>query len=60
MTLRVSAVVVVMLPRKIGNSVIPAIGFGSGGLGVAGYGSLKPFEDRLKVLSIRISIAVLN
>ena len=55
MTLPVSA----MLLRKIGNSLIPAIGFGSGGLGVAGYGSLKPFEDRLKVLSIRISIAFL-
>lgn len=57
MTFPVSAVGVAMLLRKIGNSLIPAIGFGSGGLGVAGYGSLKPFEDRLKVLFIRISIA---
>lgn len=39
-----------MLLRKIGNSIIPAIGFGTGGIGVAGYGPLRPFDDRLKVL----------
>lgn len=38
-----------MLLRKIGDSIIPAVGFGTGGVGVAGYGSLRPFEDRLKV-----------
>ncbi|KAK2464951.1 hypothetical protein APHAL10511_003027 [Amanita phalloides] len=38
-----------MLPRKIGNSIIPAIGFGTGGLGVAGYGPLTSFEDRVKI-----------
>ncbi|KAF8742549.1 hypothetical protein AX14_003583 [Amanita brunnescens Koide BX004] len=38
-----------MLLRKIGDSIIPAVGFGTGGVGVAGYGSLRPFEDRLKL-----------
>ncbi|KAF8633109.1 hypothetical protein AX15_001492 [Amanita polypyramis BW_CC] len=38
-----------MLLRKIGKSIIPAIGYGTGGIGVPGYGPLQPFEDRLKV-----------
>ncbi|KAF8630586.1 hypothetical protein AX17_005398 [Amanita inopinata Kibby_2008] len=39
-----------MVTRKIGNTSVPAIGFGTGGLGTTGYGSLQPFEERLKIL----------
>ncbi|PFH48525.1 hypothetical protein AMATHDRAFT_65190 [Amanita thiersii Skay4041] len=38
-----------MIFRNIGNSTLPAIGFGTGGLGVAGYGSLQPFDERVKI-----------
>lgn len=44
--------------RKIGDTVVSPVGFGAMGIGIATYGAVEPDEERFKVFTIMLTVAI--